>query len=380
MKVNKKIFLIFTFFIFFSCAGKPNFMKFDVIFFAPFGTNYNEIGFNLNELKESLSNQSLIYNDYINAPTSFQIYRNKIYIADSYNKRISIFPLDKKDTNILIISNKGEGYEFHTPISLVLNKYGEIYLLATITNNSKANEESLSSPTYIYKFSPTGKFLYLIGENGINSTPFNFPEKIDIDLFNNLYVYLVRYDGDYKNYDIKRFSISGELTFEFDTKYIPKTNIVNNETYVNLISSIFNLKNNERLIITSQSYLVSKDGKSIDTPFTFYNSVDIYSILRNAITKNISRSKRHFEDVLAVTYDDVVVLYSYDEKAKGTKFRFLDLSGTSEKETVYYAPPVSSLYLLGGFFVDKNGEIYSTIIKDQKYFVIIKWRKIKSRS
>ncbi|MGC8765857.1 MAG: hypothetical protein ACP5QT_08260 [Brevinematia bacterium] len=375
---------ILSLIILFSCSGKPNFMKFEVVFYAPLGTNYNEIGSNISEIKENCSNQTLILNDYINVSTSFQIYRNRLYIADRYNKRITIFSLGEKDTNVSIIPNKGEGYEFDTPVSLVLNKYGEIYVLATVTNRLSntmtTNSELYENLFYVYKFSPSGKFIYCIGESGINSTPFGLIERIDIDLFNNLYVYVVRYDGDYKNYDVKRFSISGELTFEFDTKYIPRTNVINNETYIRLISSIFNLKNNERLIITSQNYMIGKDGKNVDTPSTFYNSVDVYSILRNSITKNIFKSKKHFEDVLAVTYDDVAVLYSYDERAKGIKFRFLDLSGTSEKETVYYAPQLPSLYLNSGFFVDKNGEIYSTIVKDEKYFVIIRWKKVKSRS
>ncbi|MEJ5283944.1 MAG: hypothetical protein ACP5Q5_02090 [Brevinematia bacterium] len=373
----KKISVILLLIILYSCSGKPNFMKFDVVFYAPLGTNYNEIGSNLGEIKEIYSNQSLILNDYIDVPKSIQLYRNKIYIADYYNKRVSIFPIAENDTNIMIISNKGEGYEFDTPISVKLNKFGEIYVLATVSNK---NSVSNIGNSYIFKFTPNGKFIYLIGENGLNSQPMNIPEKIDIDLFNNLYVYSVKYENDYKDYDIKRYSIAGELTFEFDTKYISKTNTINNEVYISLISGVHNLKNNERLIITSQSYLVMKDGKKIDTPSTFYNSVDIYSILRNAIIKNLFKSKRYFEDVLEVTYDDVAVLYSYDEKAKGVKFRFVDLSGSAEKEAIYYAPQISSLYQQSGYWVDKNGEIYSIIVKDQKYFVLIKWKKVKSRA
>lgn len=373
----KKFSVILLLIILYSCSGKPNFMKFDVVFYAPLGTNYNEIGSNLGEIKEIYSNQSLILNDYIDVPKSIQLYRNKIYIADYYNKRVSIFPISENDTNVMIISNKGEGYEFDTPISVKLNKFGEIYVLATVSNK---NSVSNMGNSYIFKFTPNGKFIYLIGENGLNSEPMNIPEKIDIDLFNNLYVYSVKYENDYKDYDIKRYSIAGELTFEFDTKYISKTNTINNEVYINLISGVHNLKNNERLIITSQSYLVMKDGKKIDTPTTFYNSVDIYSILRNAIIKNLFKSKRYFEDVLEVTYDDVAVLYSYDEKAKGVKFRFVDLSSSQEKEAIYYAPQISSLYQQSGYWVDKNGEIYSIIVKDQKYFVLIKWKKVKSRA
>ncbi len=373
----KKI-IFFLIILLYSCSGRPNFMKFDVVFYAPLGTNYNEIGSNLSEIKEIYSNQSLILNDYIDVPKSIQLHKNKIYIADYYNKRVSIFPINVSDTNVIIISNKGEGYEFDTPLSVKLNKYGEIYVLATISNQTiNSNQSQLA---YIYKFTPNGKYIYSIGENGLNSSPMNIPERIDIDLFNNLYVYAVRYENDFKDYDIKRFSISGELTFEFDTKYISKTNVVNNEVYLNFISSVFNLKNNERLIITSQNYLIMKDGKNIETPTVFYNSIDIYSILRNAIIKNLFKSKKYLEDVLAVTYDDVAVLYSYDERAKGVKFRFVDLSSSTEKETVYYAPQISSLYQQAGYFVDKNGEIYSIIVKDQKYFVLIKWRKVKSRS
>ena len=381
-----KVIIVVVFaFLLFDCTGRPRLMNFEVFFYAPLGTNINEIGNNYQELKEEFSNQTVIYNDYIDVPTSIQIYRNRIFIADKYNKKVVSFSLSGGDTNVFVISNRGEGYEFDIPLNVVVNKYGEIYVLGIITNvminEKKTNSEDFQNNCcYIYKFSPGGKFIYAIGENGVNSGRMPLPERIDIDLFDNLYVYIPRYDGDYKNINVKRYSISGELTFDFDTKYISKTNYSGDEVYLNFISTIHNLKNDERLVISSRSYLIRKGEKNFTTPENFYNVVDVYSILKNAITRNIFKSRKYYADIMIVTYDDIIVLSSYDERAKAIKFEFVDISGDNLKKEVYYMPPLSSIYHTVGYWVDKNGNIYSIVVKGEKYFVILKWKKVKSRA
>lgn len=373
---------------------RPRFLKFDVLFYAPLGTNEMEIGSNQEEISDYISNNMLVKNDFIDVPTSLQIFRDKLFVADRYNKRVSIFSLGNKETNYIIISNKGNGYEFDTPVAVLVNKYGEIYILATITNKStnktrniERNEEIVNKETefktslplsYIYKFSPSGEFVYFIGEDGIHSDPMPLPYRIDIDLFDNLYVYTSRFDDDYKNINVKRYSMSGELIFEFDTRYISKTNVSGDEAYLNFISDIYNLKNDERLIISSKSYLIRKGTTTYEAPNIFYNSIDVYSILKNSITRNLFKEAGVSKEIITVTYDDVVVLYSYDQRAKGVKFEFVDVSGEGFKKEVYYIPFLPPLYQTVGYWVDKKGEIYSIVVKDEKYFVVLKWKKRKS--
>lgn len=394
------LFLIVIIALLSSCGNKPNFMKYDVVFYAPLGTNNNEIGSNIPVLKTIYTNENDFFiNDYLDVPTSIKIFRNKIYIADKYNNRISVYPLIAGAVTNTPILSAGDGYGFGTPFQVLLNKYGEIYVLASLsnypysyqTNNGVISvQESQKDSTnynqyYIYKFSTDGKFIYEIGENGIHSEPMAYPDRIDIDLFDNVYAYFKEYDNDMEQWLVKRFSPSGELTFEFNTKYFSPTNNMDDKVFLGRIGDVYNLKNDERLLIYSDNYIIERKNKNngsfenITTPDEFYRSLDVYSILQNAITKNIFTSKKYTDEFINITKDDILVLYSFDEKYTGIRFRFIDIGNGTKKEEVYYAPVISDHYMHVKYFVDDNGQIYSIIIKDNSYFVVLQWRKQKSR-
>jgi hypothetical protein len=379
-----------------ACGNKPNFMQYDVVFYAPLGTNATDIGCNIPFLTNMISeDNSFAVGDNLDVPTGIQISRNRLFLADKYNRRVSIFPLVKGPTNNNFIPPAGNGYSFGIPYQVLLNKYGEIFVLASVSNflpdfstrtNDEGNIEVVKSKEstnyfqyYIYKFSPEGKFVFQIGENGIHSGPMEYPERIDVDLFDNLYAYYKDYENDRAAWIVKRFSPSGELSFEFNTKYISATNTVGDKTYIGLVSDVYNLKNDERLMIYSENYLIKRGQKVFDTPDEYYHSIDVYSVLQNAITRNVMNTKKYLDEFNTITKDDVLVLFSYDEKFKGVRFRFLDIGAESRKEEVYYAPVISDNYVHIQYYVDDTGQIYSIIVKDNAYFVILKWRKVQSR-
>ena len=387
---------VFAMLLFLSCGNRPNFMQYDIVFYTTLGTNALDIGSNIPLLTNSYSeDKSFSMGDNIDVPMGFQISRNRLYLADQYNRRVVIFPLAKGPTNCTIIPPNGDGYSFGIPFQVMLNKYGEIYILATASNFSadysvRTNEDGtyeISRPRdmtnfnqyFIYKFSPDGKFIYQIGENGVHSGGMEYPERLDIDLFDNIYAYYRGYENDRTEWIVKRFSPAGELSFEFNTRYVSPTNTVGDKTFVGTISSVYNLKNDERLMIFTDYFIVKKGAKIYETPDEFYHSIDVYSVLQNAITKNMMTAKKHMDEFNTITKDDILVLYSYDDRFKGVRFRFLDIANDSRKEEVYYAPVISDNYVHVQFYVDDTGQIYSVIVKDNAFYVILRWRKVQSR-
>ncbi len=379
--------------IFMSCGNRPNYMKYEVVFYTELGQGVNQIGSNIPLLTNFYTNSSeILIGDYLDVPNSIDIFKDKLYLADKYNKRLLVFPLMGVSSNIFYVGQTGEGYSFSTPFQVVLNKYGEIYLLASQSNVEYKNQTNYGgedSPDtnamkrfgnfYIYKFSPDGKFIYSIGNNGIHSEPMPYPDRIDIDLFDNVYAYYKLYEQENPVWLVKRFSPSGELSFEFSTKYISSTNIKNGNEYVGRVGDIYNLKNDERLVIYTDYYQVEKAGADSGKPPDTYHSLDVYSILQNAITKNIFQQKKYMDQFLKVTRDDILVLYSYDEPNHGVRFRFIDINSPSKNEEVYYAPILSDENANYGFYVDDDGQIYSILVKDNNYFVILRWIKVQSR-
>ncbi len=379
-----------------SCTDRPNFMQYEIVFYAPLGSGFDEIGSNIPLLTNYYTNSSEVFiGDYIDIPKQFDIFRDKLYLADVYNKRISIFSMKGggEKAKISSIPASGEGYSFNIPFQVILNKYGEIYVLASQSNiESKFDTNTAGDPNfidtnavkgssnyYIYKFSTDGKFIYAIGNNGIHSEPMTYPERIDTDLFDNLYAFYKQYDGDDTVWLVKRFSPSGELSFEFSTRYISSTNVRGKNIYVGQVGDIYNLKNDERLIIYTDYYGIQNGVSNTGMPENTYHSLDVYSILQNAITKNIFQSKRYMDQFLKVTRDDILVLYSYIEKYHGIRFRFIDINSPKKNEEIYYAPVLSDNTANFGFYVDNDGNIYSIVVKDNSYYILLKWIKVQSR-
>lgn len=372
-KIIRVIVFAGLFFLVNACGNIPRMMKFDVVFHTTLGSRNDEIGSNIPMLKHTLENdKDFMYEKYLDIPLSVQIFRNKLYIADKYNKRVSVFNMSMNPITNMTIPNKGNDYEFEIPFQVILNKYGEIYVLASAgTNTSQDNPFQY----YIYKFSLDGKFIYRIGIDGINTGPMPYPDRIDIDLFGNLYVYYQEFDNNKHSWLVDRFSPSGEANFGYSSKYVALTNKEGGKTYAGRITDIFNLKNDDRLLLYMNYYIVERKNKPVVTPDEYYNTIKIYSILQNAVIKKIFQSKKDIDGMMAITSDDVIVLYSYNEKSKAIRYRFITVSEDNISEEFHYAPDISQHYVVIKHFVDNRGNIYSIVIKENKYFVLLRWRK-----
>ncbi len=363
-----------------SCGRRHRYMKYEVVFSAPLGTNSDRIGSNIPAMEQAFPNKdNFVVEDYLDVPDAIQIYRNKIYVADKYNNRISVFRLQGTAGTNLIIPGNGGDYAFQTPFQIVLNKYGEIYVVAAQTNQTASTNDAYSI-YYIYKFSVDGQFIYRLGNNGVNSSAMPYPYRIDVDLFDNLYVYFKESNNDSDYWIIKRFSPSGELSFEFNTRYVILTNVIGNETYNGQIGDIYNLKNDERLLIYSSFRIIKRNNQELVTPDKFFNSVDVYSVLKNRITDNLVRSQYEIDGIMGITSDDDVVFFGYDQEAEGVHFRFKNLFDETDKESIFYAPIMSPYYVFIGYYMDSRGELYSILVKENKYYVVLHWLKKKKIS
>ena len=351
-----------------------------MVFHTKLGTNAGEIGNNLEMLKNAFkSGEEFYIGDYLDTADNFMLHKGRLYIADKYNKCISIFSLV---SNKLIdtIPNKGKDYSFDRPFQFIINKYGERFVLASVETNIENITEDYNN-YYIYKFSPDNDFLYRIGEEGINSKGMYYPFRIDYDQYDNIYAYYKILDTNSQSWIVKRFSSSGELNFIFDSRYILQTSEINNEDFNVNITDIYNMKNDERLLLYTE-YDNIREPQHVLTNNVYFNSVDFYSILQNTITSNIIFSETFIDQILGITSEDVIVFYSFDEKYKLVRFRFINPKSTDKagKEEIFYAPIISFPYVLIGYIIDENGEIYTAVVKDNEYFILLHWKKNRAYS
>ncbi len=357
-------------------------MDYEIIYHNTLGTNKTQIGSNLSLMTNIDPKKSYLISDYLDVPASIQLFRNQIYIADKYNKRILVQSYQGDNPTNWIISAKGSGYEFLIPFQIILNKYGEIYVLAQSVKSTNSSQYNLYK---VYKFSIDGHFLYTLGEDGVGGHPFEYPIRMDIDLFNNLYLYFKTYDSDNAetaDWLVRRYSPSGELNFEFNTRYLSLSNQIGNETYSGRVSDIFNLKNDERLLLYSDFSISARDKKTLESPDKFYKSLDVYSLLQNSITRNLFQSSQEIDAILGITRDDDIVLYAYDTKFKGVHFTFIPLNLTQKKgeelnRENYYSSPLSQYLVSIGYYIDSKGEIYSILVKENKDYLLLHWIKKK---
>jgi len=354
-------------------------MDYEIIYQNKIGTNKTQIGSNLDLLKKTIDpKQAYLFSDYLDVPTSIQLYQNKIYIADKYKRHILVQSYRGDEPTNWIIPAKGKGYEFVVPFQIILNKYGEIYVLAQSTTNTNEDSHKLY---LVYKFSIDGQFLYTIGEDGNNGKPFAYPMRMSVDLFNNIYLYFKTYNKkETADWLVRRYSPSGELNFEFNTRYLSLSNQIANETFSGRVSDVFNLKNDERLLLYSDFSITSRDKKTLKTPDKFYKSLDVYSLLQNSITRTLFQSTTEIDAILGITWNDDIVFYSYAPSFKGIHFTFLPLNLDQEKQKElerqnYYSAPLSQYLLNAGTYLANNGELYSIVVKENKFYLLIHWIK-----
>ncbi len=361
-----------------GCGRRPPTMGKEVFFYAPLGNTNGSVGSNIDLLTNAGIVDDVEIKDYLDVPTSIQIIGKKVYIADKYRGVISVFSVGNFGKAIpqMEISNVGDGYAFGTVFQIAVNKYGEIYAVASVpqTNVHQIQQSTNDKDNYlIYKFAYDGRFLYTIGGNGINTSPMPMPDFIDLDLFGNLYVYFREERLGDLYWRVKRYSSSGELNFEFDSQYIAKKHDIDGETYQSELYGLANLRNDERLIFFTANYLFKNQGDKGNQLVGYRSILEMYSILKNTVSRQLLDEKQRMEDVLGITADDTIVLYGYDERYRVIRFHFYDMF--KNQHTYQYAPVLSDHYANFGFYVDQNGELYSLLVKENRHYILLHWKK-----
>ena len=396
MKNIKLILLLFSVSLLISCQKKTLF--YEKVFEADLGFASNQIGSNL-PILESYSNRQGFPNSTLLDVPALLIQEKKLYVADSYNKVVTIFPLEKENIKTeptLSIPNKGKGYSFARPYEVFVDRNTDIYILASIEDFESYEVQNYSNQTaeiknydqfqtkiknipdnnfYIYKFSSQGDFLYKLGLNGINSTPFLYPSQISGDDFGNLYLYFPTLDTNQtSNYHVmRRYSSIGELNFEFNSKNIDIQTNVNNIYYNGNIISINNYKHDEQLaVLTEYQPLTNTKGEEIPANIeNVWSSVNIYSILENDFTAEISKNKQLTEGVLGIDKDGRIFFQSYNEEMESLKIRVLDTRDNTEN--IYYTPIHSSYYVMHDYFLDNEGTLYNYILDRNSKVIVLQW-------
>lgn len=375
------VILVSGFLVFFltSCARRPPLMSKEVYLVASLGNGSGQVGSNYDLLTNEGIVDDIEIKDYLDVPTGIQIIGKKIYIADKYRRAILVYAPGQFGRVVpqMEISNTGEGYAFDTVFQVAVNKYGDIYAVVSLpeTNGSWFKDEITSDDRRyaVYKFGYNGRFLFSIGLDGVNTEPMSAPDFIDLDLFGNLYVYFREERKGELFWKVRRYSSSGELNFEFDSQYISKKHEIDGEIYESELYGISNLKNDERLLFFTGNYLFKTHPERGKQLIGYRNILEMYSILKNTVSRQLLDEKTRLEGVLGITWDDTIVLYGYDEKYKVIRFHFYDMF--KNQHTYQYAPILSDYYANFGFYVAPDGELYSILVKNNKYYVILHWKK-----
>lgn len=380
----------FTFLLFGACQDK-NIMEYEKIFQASLGTNINEIGSNIPILKSYTNRRGLTDELLVDFPALF-VENNKLYVTDPYNKKVSVFSLGKDNKLFFSIPNKGDRYEFARPYQSFVDRYGNIYVLAAQTDyesqeilnfegieaNTSAKKTDLLQQEqnyYIYKFSPKGAFLLRFGYNGINSKPMPMPIRLSGDTFGNVYVYFYETVSNNMVFPlVRRYSRNGDFNFEFNTRSVKIDTNVNDISYKGSIVSMHNLIDDDQVIVLSEYQpLTNSKGEEVP-PFieNIWSSLNVYSILENNFTTQLMTFSRITPEILGTDFKQRIFLQAYDIKKDMIKFIVID--STTSEPIELFAPIYSSYYILGNYFLDSQGNLYSPIIDRNQNFILLQWK------
>lgn len=394
----KHFFLVFICLIIASCSrsyqSKYQSLSYEKIFQHTLGTNIGQIGSNIPILKAYSYRKGLTDSFLVDTPKVY-VRNKKLYIADTYNKRISVFAIQnrKKHELLLTISNASSNYNFARPYDIYVDRNDNIFVTASVKDfeSYEVQHYTNSTPTasqydefqkniqkipaenfFIYKFSSTGDF---ITKFGLNGKPFPQPNAIDGDNFNNLYVYM-NYNSstDKMNHIIYRYnSLTGNLNFQFESDSITISTNISGTNYRGSILGIKNFIHDEQLLLLTEYQPTTNSNGEIIPPLidNIWSSVNVYSILENDFTSTIFKTKNISEDILGVDVNGRVFFQSYNIENESIQIRILNNEFNDNK--IFYAPVHSSYYILNNYFIDVHGNIFNSLVDKNTDFILLKW-------
>ena len=378
-----------------ACQNKET-VSYTAVFEANLGFEENEVGSNIPILENYPNRRGFTDNLLIDIPKP-AVYNGKVYIADSYNKRVNVFSMKAAgDQPLLSIPREGKNYSFARPYDVYVDVFNDIYVLASIQDIESYEVQNYSNQTaaidtydeflinlekisennfYLYKFSSRGDYLYRIGFTGINSKPMPYPVKISGDDFANIYLNfrpnILTNEMPYQV--VRRYSKTGDLNFEFNTKTVSIDTNIQDTNYQGHVISADNYMHNEQLVVLSEYQPTTNALGETVLPMmdNIWSSMNIYSILENDFTEEVFHSTNITESILGIDKLGRIHLQSYDEKEDTMKIRVFD--SRDQTESIIYTPIHSSYYILYDYFIDEDGNLYNYLIDRKEKVILLRW-------
>ncbi|MGL5956252.1 MAG: hypothetical protein ACRC0X_06560 [Brevinema sp.] len=381
-----------------GCEKKP--VTYEIIFEAMLGFEDNQIGSNI-PILESYTNRQGLPNSFLTDIPEMVIDEANIYIADSYNKKINVFPLIDRRNNskalktVLSIPNQGKGYRFARPYRVLVDYHKDIYVLASIEDLESYEVQNYSNQTaeiqnydkfqeqiskipaenfYLYKFSSKGEFIHHLGMQGVTDTQaFRYPDYMDSDRFGNFYLGFYDIQNNQQLISIYRYSSHGNKNFEFTSKDFDIQSNLNDIYYQGNIISVNNYKNKEELALVIEYQPISNNNQelipaNIDNTWSSLNS---YNIDNQTLAQEIVNDFGITESILGIDSQDRIFFQSFDEQADALKIRIVDTE--TKQETVYHTPLQSEYYILFNYFIDHQGNLYNYLLDRNRKLIVLQW-------
>ncbi len=370
--------------LFSSCEKQP--ISHEVVFSAKLGFEENQIGSNVPILSSYTNRGGFPDSFLIDIPKPI-IHENHIYIADSYNKKISIFAIRESNDLVMSIANEGDGYAFARPYEVFIGLSNEIYVLSSIQDFESYEVQNYSNQTAnignysqfqrdldnipdenfnIFKFSPEGEFLLKL-----DSQNFYYPSSVNVDNLGNTYIGYDYITNDQKQTLIYRYDSLGKKDLEFDTVILDMQTNINDIHYTGTINSINNFKNQEVFALMIQ-YQPTTNSTGEYVPALIDNiiaSLAYYNIPDKTFSVEEVSYSNVVESILGVDTNDRLFLQSYDTELDALKVRI----HTDEKSYIYHTPTISSYYALFDYFIDSNGNLYNYILDGATKLIVLQW-------
>jgi len=186
-----------------------------------------------------------------------------------------------------------------------------------VKSNNEVDEDGEIYVSYVLKFDRLGKFLYKIGKDGIESKPFYYLYKMDIDKNGRLVVLSV--DDSWENWNYKKYDSDGNLIFDYtidNEKIIGESDLENRSFFV---LDAYPLYNNNCILFWISMYDTTNDTKKIKKEEDLWGEeIEIENLDENNKDDNINKENKR--DLLFYK----LLFYNYDSNKVDKIFRWED--------------------------------------------------------
>lgn len=303
-------------------------------------------------------------NDLLEMSFNIQSSHDTFFAVDNNLKRIQIFDTDgtligcigqKKMEGIPISSSFNFGSIGAVAMDSEKNMYvqNRIDLQKSQKSDVEGNVDIASS--YILIFDKTGKLLYSLGQKGVADIPFNFIEKVFIDL-NDRPIVITK---NYETWGVYRFKSRARDFFVTLGKDTFKDKEGNN-TYNGIIENLTPFHDGERFLVSVAYYS--------GTRFK-YRKILEYNIAENRISRLILNLPDPKNELYTILDDKYLLLWDTDDKS--VRFAIWDLDGNIVNNLRLKTDNISNY--LTQIFSDDTGKLFTYSVR-KNGIDIMEWK------